>query len=236
MKGKMKRKKHLLPQDQIFLPFLLRNKVSEIVNEGDLSISQKNELIDAAKSFHLQALDYASDHFPMEDEFLYHARVLNFLDQKCSFSCCLWLANHLKSYIQFSPMQFSEMEEEFVQLAVIDLNVFLPSVLEEATIKVDKEDDSHKVYRIDALSWCLHELKIPGTSISRFKHLFKLAKLLLTVVHSNAVEESIFSRVMKNLTAYRSSLSLSSIITFQMNREGEKCFEYCPSNNALQKT
>ena len=180
-------------------------------------------MIDAAKAFHLQAFEYALDHFPMEDEFLSHARVLNFLDQKSSFSSYLWLANHLKSYIQFSPMQFSEMEEEFVQLAVIDLNVFPPSVLEEATIKVDKEDDSQKVYRIDVLWWYLHELKIPGTSISRFKHLFKLAKLLLTVL----------------LTAYRSSLSLdgslSSIVTFQMNREGEICFEYCPSNDVLEK-
>ena len=106
----------------------------------------------------------------MEDEFLSHTRVLNFLDQKCSFSSYLWLANHLKSYIQFSPMQFSEMVEEFVQLAVIDLNVFPPLVLEEATIKVDKEDDSQKVYRIDVLWWYLHELMIPGTSISRFQH------------------------------------------------------------------
>ena len=136
-------------------------------------------------------------------------------------------------------MQFSEMEVEFVQLAVIDLNVFPPSVLEEAAIKVDKEGDSQKVYRIDVLWWYLHELKIPGTSISRFKHLFKLAKLLLTVVHSNAVEKSLFSRVRKNLTAYRSNLSLDgsliSIITFQMNREGEKCFEYCPNNNYYKK-
>ena len=108
LKRKMKRKKHLLPQDQIFLPFLLRNRVSEMVNEGDLSISQKNKLIDAAKAFHLQALEYALDHFPMEDEFLSHARVLNFLDQKCSFSSCLWLANHLKSYIQFSPAVFRD--------------------------------------------------------------------------------------------------------------------------------
>ena len=79
-------------------------------------------------------------------------------------------------------MQFSEMEEEFVQLAVIDVNVFPLSVLGEATIKVDKEDDSQKVYRIDVLWWYLHELKIPGLSISRFQHLFKLATLLLTVL------------------------------------------------------
>ena len=53
--------------------------------------------------------------------------------------------------------------------------------------------------------------------------MFKLAKLLLTVL----------------LTAYRSSLSLDgflrSIITFQMNREGEICFEYCSSNDVLEK-
>lgn len=236
----MKRKKYLIPQDQVFLPFLLRNKLSKMMNEGDLSVKQKNKLIDAARAFHLEALEYALDNFPIEDEFLCHARFLNFTDQKCSFSSCLWLANHLKSYIQFTPMQFSEMEEEFVQLAGVDLDIFPPSVLEEATIRVDKEDDSKKVYRIDVLWWFLHELKLPGTSISRFKHLFKLAKVVLTVVHSNAVEESLFSRVRKNLTAYRSSLSLdgslSSIITFQMNREdGEQCFEYSPSNDVLDK-
>ena len=51
-------------------------------------------------------------------------------------------------------------------------------------------------------------MKIPGTNKSKFENLFKLAKMVLSAVHSNAEEESLFSRVRKNLTFQRASLQL----------------------------
>ena len=44
-----------------------------------------------------------------------------------------------------------------------------------------------------------YEIKIPGTSKRKFENLFKLARLVLCIVHSNAEEESLFSPVRKNL-------------------------------------
>ena len=73
-----------------------------------------------------------------------------------------------------------------------------------------------------------YEIKNPGTSKRKFENLFKLARAVLCIVHSNAEEESLFSPVRKNLTPQRASLSLdgsfSSIMSFQLNREkNEQC-------------
>ena len=53
------------------------------------------------------------------------------------------------------------------------------------------------------------------------KKLFKVAKPILVLPHSNAGEERVFSMVRKNKTTFRSSLSmvgsLSSILTILLN-------------------
>ena len=82
--------------------------------------------------------------------------------------------------------------------------------------------------------------KILGSNKSKFENFFKLAKVVLSVVHSNAEEESLFSRVRKNLTSQRASLqldgTLSSIISFQLNRpQGQPCYKYELSPKVIEK-
>ena len=85
-------------------------------------------------------------------------------------------------------------------------------------------------------------MKIPGTSKSKLReNLFKLARVVLCIVHSNAEEESLFSSVKKNLTPQRASLtldgSLSSVIIFQLTGEkNEPCYKYNPSQNVLKRS
>ena len=61
---------------------------------------------------------------------------------------------------------------------------------------------------------------LPGTGRSKCHNLLKLANIILVIVHSNAEEEYLFSRVRKNLASQRASLSvdgtMSSILTFQL--------------------
>ena len=101
------------------------------------------------------------------------------------------------------------------------VNFFDSYVREETCIQVDDEGEG-VTYRIDVLWYHLYEMKIPGTSKSKFGNLFKLARVVLCIVHSHE-EESLFSRVKKNLTPQRASLTLdgllSSIMSFQLNRE-----------------
>jgi hypothetical protein len=83
------------------------------------------------------------------------------------------------------------------------------------------------------------ELLVAGTARSKFHNLVRLAQLILTLPHSNADEERVFSRIGKNKTKFRASLSpdrtLPSIITFQMNRStSEPCFKYEPSRDVCK--
>ena len=65
--------------------------------------------------------------------------------------------------------------------------------------------------------------------------------MVLRIIHSNAEEESVFSRVKKNLTPQHVSLeldrTLSSILSFQLNRSvGEKCYQYKPSEKVVSRS
>ena len=103
-------------------------------------------------------------------------------------------------------------------------------------------DEEHAVvYRIDVLWYHLRLQKIPGTSRSKFHYLFNLVRVVLCIIHCNAEEESVFSRVKKNLTPQHVSLeldrTLSSILSFQLNRPvGEKCYQYKPSEKVVSRS
>ena len=134
----------------------------------------------------------------------------------------------------------NEMEQEFLLLQTISLDDFEDHVREQAAIRADQSGEAVR-YRIDILWYYLNEFKVPGTQKPKCGQLFKLAKAVLTIVHSNAEEGSLFSRVRKNMTPLRASLSLdgtlSSIIAFQLNRaQGEPCYKYNPSDQVLKQS
>ena len=70
-----------------------------------------------------------------------------------------------------------------------------------------------------------------------FKRLFKVAKLILVLPHSNTGEESVFSMVRKKQTPFRPSLSmegtLSSILTVKLADVNAVRFK--PTNELLKK-
>jgi hypothetical protein len=88
--------------------------------------------------------------FPLDDDFLKHARFLNFYDQKCTFDSVLFVTEKLKKHVQFTPQQLAELEQEFLLLQSITLEDMPQHALEEAVIRVDPESHD-KVYRIDVL-------------------------------------------------------------------------------------
>lgn len=111
----------------------------------------------------------------------------------------------------------------------------------EATIRVSSVDgDEHSLFRLDVLwHYIQKEFLVAGTPRSKFHNLGRLAQLVLTLPHSNADEERVFSRIGKNKTKFRANLSLDrtlpSIITFQMNRAAsEPCFKYEPSREVCK--
>ena len=103
------------------------------------------------------------------------------------------------------------------------------------------DDNETVAYRSDVLRHYIeHEFMVSGSQRSKFHYLSRIARLLLTLPHSNADEERVFSRVNKNKTKFRDSLSLDrtlpSILTFQLNRPSDQpCYKYMPSSEVCKK-
>ena len=230
----------VLPTSKIFVGFLVRGKINSLLDQGDISERQKSNFYNACLEFHRTAFLYALDNFPLDDEFLKHARFLNFVDPKCTFDSVLFVAEKLKKYVHFTQQQLSELEQEFLLLQSITIEDMPQHALDEAVVWVDPERNS-KMYRMDVLWYHLFKMNVPGTTRSKFHNLFELVKVVLCIIHSNAEEESVSSRVRKNLTPQPASLeiegTLSSIISFQLNRpQGELCHQYKPSSEVIARS
>ena len=175
------------------------------MHDGTISENEYEAFFTACLNFHQTGFLHALKNFPLDNELLQHARIFNFLNQKCSFESIQFLVEKLQHYVTFTPHEFLQLEEDFILLQSVALQDYTESALSEATIRGDTDGDS-KIYRIDIFWHYLYVMKIPGTNKSKFENLFKLEKVVLSVVHSNAEKESLFSRARKNLTSQRTNL------------------------------
>ena len=178
------------------------------MHDGTISKNEYEAFFTACLNFHKTGFLYVLKNFPLDNELLQHARIFNFLNQKCSFESIQFLVEKLQHYVTFTPHEFFQLEEKVILLRSVTLHDFTESALSEATIRVDIDGDS-KIYWIDILWYYLYMMKIPGTNKSKFENLFKLEKVVLSVVHSqkeftkNMSSESIWSpkRQVSNLMA-----------------------------------
>lgn len=81
---------------------------------------------------------------------------------------------------------------------------------------------------MDVVWGFLSTMKTGDGCILKFPHLSRLAKLVLTLPHSNAGEERVFIMIKLNKTPYGSSIGIdgtrSSILTMKLHN-AEPCYE-----------
>ena len=98
-------------------------------------------------------------------------------------------------------------------------------------------NDSDPFYYVDAFWGYLKTVRKPGSTEYEFDILYQVAEIVLTIPHSNAGEERIFSYISKNKTPSRSSLdikgTLSSLTLIKTHIENP--LEWKPSDELLQK-
>ena len=96
-----------------------------------------------------------------------------------------------------------------------------------------KDTEERKYYRMDMI-WDYLRASLP--------RLVDIALFLLTIPHSNAAEERIFSMITKNKTKFRSSLnnnrSLNSIMRIKMNKPEsfKPCCQWKFSEELMRKS
>ena len=127
----------------------------------------------------------------------------------------------------------NNLEEEFMRYQLLDDSEIPDNVWNSALIY---EEDEVKHFRIDKLWAYLRTAQYPDGSLI-FAKLAKVALLVLTLPHSNAEEERVFSMVTKNKTKFRPNLkldgTLSSILTIKLANP-EPCHEYEPPKKILE--
>ena len=113
----------------------------------------------------------------------------------------------------------------------------IPEHMKVALVVEDKEKgtEENRKYRMDVIWSFLRTLKnIDGKLI--FERLSKVALLVLTLPHSNASEERVFSLINKNKTKFRPSLkldgTLASIIMIKLANI-QPCYKYEPPEQII---
>lgn len=102
-----------------------------------------------------------------------------------------------------NPEDLETLQEEFLDYQTLQDSEIREEIWAEATIK----DGSTSNVRPDILWAFLSTMKCSITGQPRFLHLSQIAMLVLTLPHSNADEERVFTYIKQNKTDFRDSLN-----------------------------
>lgn len=157
------------------------------------------------RSFYTSAISYIKQKFPFQDDLLKHAHFVNFENRAvCPFSDVEYFVQRYSTVPALCTVN-DDLYDEFVNYQLLKKEDIPSSVWETALVK--PESDALHYTRIDVIWGYLAALKTGDGCHLKFPQLSVIAKLVLTIPHSNVGEECVFSLVRLNKTPYRSCLA-----------------------------
>ena len=200
------------------------------------------KFITGVRAFYENATSYALSHLPFEDALLKNAQFVDIMRRTDSyFEQVQYFVECFSDFLPYSAVTDQELLfGEFTDFQTMQ-DTEIPSYI-WADAKVREKDEGGDVveyHRMDVLWSYLGTVKDIVTGQLRFSRLAKIAKLVLTIPHSNVDEERVFSLVRQNKTDFRSSLSLdgtlASILTVNMSSE-EPCYKFEPAPEVIMQS
>ena len=204
---------------QLDIGFTTKALLAKLTDEGH----DPQKFYDGVRSFYEKACSYARSALPLSDPLLKNARFLNFARRESAdVSEVEYFVGRFSSLLPFSsdPTKMNQLGDEYVSYQLLEKGDVPADVWENATI-YPEESSSLKpsIYSMD-LIWAHLATKTNVDGSSQFPLLSQVAQLALTIPHSNASEERVFSLVRKNKTPFRPNLdpeeTLGSIVTTKM--------------------
>ena len=228
------------PEHSIFMGVTTKFKLQKLLNDGDISERQHSRVFKAAQAYFKDSLSYILTKFPPSNELIMKAGWIDVgsrIDSK--WESVEFFINRLKAIFQQLPVD--KLYGEFCDYQTVPDECFRDDVLKEAKV-IDREEDGEVLfqYRVDVLWWYIAQLVIPGTTAKRFKHLPKVAGLVLVLPHSNAGEERLFKG--KNKTESRASMklkgTLSSLLAIKLQypEQTVPCHMWSPTKELLDSS
>lgn len=193
--------------------FLTKTTIRKALDDGSIDEDEADRFYDAVRSFYETAYDYCVKWLPFDDPLYKVSKFIEFSNRASStFDELTDLVTKFPSRFNLisDPVQLDLLEEE-VQLYQSLSETEVPrNVWEESVVRTRGERSYHRMDMVWNHLW----KSLPKLS--------RIALFLLTIPHSNAAEERIFSMIGKNTTKFRSSLDhsalLNSIMLIKMNR------------------
>ena len=116
------------------------------------------------------------------------------------------------------PSEFDSLTKEFIEYQLLRDSDIPDHVMESC--KTDRGD-----LKLDSLWSFIGQMNDHAENALLFPRLWKVVRLILTIPHSNAEEERVFSIVRKNKTCFRPRLdpeeTLASIVAVKLTMESE---------------
>ena len=230
-----------LEDSSIFVGLITRQKLRRLLNEGDISPRDEIKFYSSVRAFFVDAASQALKKLPFSDDVLNNARFLNFEKrEEYSFSAVEFFCNSYDNFLNCTPSSMSKLQEEFIEYQLLEQSDIPDWVWREALVNVTETDDgdeqSVQRYRMDMVWGYISTMRNAADHSLQFEQLSKIAKLVLTIPHSNAGEERVFSLIKQNKTSTRSSLNnngtLQSIIQLKL-ANNDTCIKWKPTKPLL---
>ena len=124
--------------------------------------------------------------------------------------------------LSVTDKELDKVREEFLDYQAMSMDEIPQDVWNDAACyEVGECSEKVTYHRMDRVWSYISEMKLPGIDIKRFGRLAKDASVVLTIPHSNAGEERVFSVIRKIRRDDRANLHLQgtlfSLITVKLN-------------------
>jgi hypothetical protein len=185
-----------LADDDMIVGFTTRQKVSQLLKQGSMTNYEAKTFYQACRSFWNAALTYSRARLPLKDDLIRNACWIHVQTRlTASFSHVEYVIDRFSFLHDLQvPQEADKLHEEFVEYQTY---IFPSDLVEEKS---------------DVKLWLhLGHLKT-ASDLMRFGRLYRVAKAILVIPHSNAQEEGLFSMIRKNLTDTRKSLDIDGTL------------------------
>ena len=231
-----KKKKQYQLDDELMIGFITKQTLQKLKEEVEPHEIRK--FYTSIREFFVGAASYITHKFDWNEPILKHSCFVDFDKRKnIPFQSVEYFVSRFSEHCP-PPDQRDELYDEYrVYQSLPGIPSDLLSNLRSTENSTNEHEDDTR-FRADIL-WHELEKQRDSDGKKKFGLLAPIAKLVLTLPHSNADEERVFSIVRKNKTIFRPNLSLDttlpSILQCKVNGFSHtKCFQFEPSHDVLQ--
>ena len=224
-----------LPDTGLFVGIMTRQVIRRLEDGGDISAQQVKGFYIAVRGFYATAATYALANLPLKDEVLQNSQFINFGNRaSATITQVSYFLERFPTLLNCSSVaELNKIEDEFLQYQLMRESD-IPECVWQCALVVEDQETRH--HRMDIIWSHMKTMKHPDGS-PKFEKLADVALLVLTLPHSNAEEERVFSLVTKNKTKFRANLkldgTLSSIIAIKLANT-VPCQKYEPPREVLE--